>query len=351
MGQRIPSETAADQLVRILNDGCLGLMLSLGHRTGLFDALGESPTTIEALSHRASLQQRYVREWLGAMVTGAIVCHEPSSGTYWLDAEHAALLTDGGDANLAAFAQYLAVLGGVEDELVHCFREGGGVPYARYPRFHEVMAADSGQTVLAALRPLIVPLVPGLEDRLAAGVDVLDVGCGRGQALQQLARDYPRSRFCGIDLSADAIASASAAAHDLSNLTFVVLDAMQMESRWPTASFDLITTFDAVHDQAHPAQVVASIRRLLRDGGVYLAQDINTSGSHHGDRDHPLGPFIYTISTMHCMTVSLAQGGEGLGAAWGRPAAEALFRDAGFTSVVVHVLPHDDQNAYYVCQP
>lgn len=343
-------ERTTERLVQILNDGCLTLLISVGHRTGLFETLATTgPTTSTGLAERAGLQERYVREWLGAMTVGHLVEHEPSTATYRLDAEHAGLLTSAGPFNLAATAQFVPVLAAVEDELVTCFRQGGGVPYGAYPRFHEVMEADSAQTVLAALETAILPLVPGLTERLADGIDVLDVGCGRGRALAQLARSYPRSRFTGLDLSPDALAYAESLAGDLGNLSFVGGDATRLVEVFAASSFDLVTTFDALHDQAHPAAVLAGIRTLLRPEGLYLAQDINTSGSHHGDIDHPLGPFLYTISTMHCMTVSLAQGGDGLGAAWGRPRAERMLAEAGFGQVAVHRLPHDDQNLYYVC--
>ncbi len=111
-----------------------------------------------------------------------------------------------------------------------------------------------------------------------------------------------------------------------------------------------MTTFDAVHDQARPMAVLRGIRRSLAEGGVYLCQDIKGSSHHHLDRGHPLGTLLYTISCMHCMTVSLAQDGEGLGAMWGRETAGRYFREAGFGSVEVHELPHDPQN-YYVCRP
>jgi SAM-dependent methyltransferase len=340
-----------ERLVQVLNDGCLALMISVGHRTGLFAALASSgPTTSAGLAEAAGLQERYVREWLGAMTVGRIAAHDPEAGTYWLDAEHAALLTDAGPFNLAATAQFVPVLAGVEDQLVACFEEGGGVPYEAFPRFHEVMEADSAQTVLAALDEAILPLVPGLVERLRAGIDVLDVGCGRGRALRHLAQRFPASRFTGLDLSPAAVAYAERAADDRPNLEYLVGDATALGDHWPAGSFDLVTTFDAVHDQAHPAAMLSGIHEVLREGGTYLAQDINASGSHHGDLDHPMGPFLYTISCMHCMTVSLAQGGDGLGAAWGRPLAERMLRDAGFESVEAHQLPHDDQNLYYVCR-
>jgi SAM-dependent methyltransferase len=344
-------DQTTERLVQVLNDGALALMISLGHRTGLFPALAShGPVTSQGLADAAGLQERYVREWLGAMTVGRIAGHDPDAGTYWLDAEHAAPLTDRGPFNLAATAMFVPVLAGVEDELVECFREGGGVPYEAFPRFHEVMEADSAQTVLAALEDAILPLVPGLTERLGAGIDVLDVGCGRGRALQQLARTFPASRFTGLDLSPEAIAHAERASADLPNLGYRVGDATRLVDQWPAGSFDLVTTFDAVHDQAHPAAMLSGIHDLLREGGTYLAQDINASGSHHGDLDHPMGPFLYTISCMHCMTVSLAQGGDGLGAAWGRPMAERMLREAGFASVGAHALPHDEQNLYYVCR-
>jgi SAM-dependent methyltransferase len=344
-----------ERLVGVLNDAALSLMISIGHRTGLFDTLGELGTaTIDALAARASLDERYVTEWLGAATTGRLVEHDPDEGTYTLPPEHAQLLTRSApNGNLAVFAQYIPMLGAVEDGLVDCFRTGGGVDYGSYPRFHEVMEEDSSQTVLAALRSDILPLVPGLVDRLERGIHVLDVGCGRGRALIELAGWFPNSTFAGYDLSEEAVryARETAAVRGLGNVTFHAQDAAALADVVDAGSAALVTTFDAVHDQAHPEAVVRGIRHALGDGGVYLAQDIDSSSHHHGDLDHPLGPLLYTISCLHCMTVSLARGGEGLGAMWGRERAQRLFRDAGFSEVEIHTLEHDPQNAYYVCRP
>lgn len=341
-----------DELVSVLNHGALAVMLSIGHRTGLLDALARSGAigSVE-LANTTGLNERYVREWLGALTTGRILDHDPIAGTYLLSPEHASLLTRSGDANLAVFAQYVTMMGTVEDDLVRCFQEGGGVPYDRFPRFHEVMAEDSGQTVLAALDTDILPLIDGLTDRLTAGIDVLDVGCGRGWALNRLAAAYPASRLTGVDLSAEAVefANTEARSRGLGNVSFEVLDAATLAESKSPASYDLVTTFDAIHDQARPADVLRGIRSVLRDDGVYLAQDINGSGSHHGDLGHPIGPLLYGLSVAHCMTVSLAQGGEGLGTMWGRERAERYIRDAGFADVRIDTLPHDLQNAYYVC--
>lgn len=343
------SNAFADRLVEILNHGAIALMTSIGHRTGLFDSLaGLPPSCSMDIAAAAGLNERYVREWLGAMVTAGFVVYDPEKQCYKLPPEHAAWLTrDASPDNVAVFAQYIPLLGQVEDDVVECFHNGGGVPYERFERFHEVMAEDSGQTVVSALFEHILPLVDGLTARLKKGIDVLDVGCGRGRALIELARAFPNSRFTGYDLSPEATGwgSREVARLGLDNLRFEVKDAATLEER---NCYDWIVTFDAIHDQKQPAVVLAGIQRALREDGVYLMQDIKSSSHLHNNLDHPIGPLLYTLSTMHCMTVSLAQGGAGLGTVWGKELALKMLREAGFCSVDVQQLDHDFQNYFYI---
>jgi 2-polyprenyl-3-methyl-5-hydroxy-6-metoxy-1,4-benzoquinol methylase len=340
-----------DRFLTALNNAALCLMVSVGHRTGLFDAMCDSgPGTSTEIARLAELNERYVREWLGAMVTAGVVEYAPGVGRYSLPAEHAAFLTRAANSdNLAVFAQYIGVLGGVEDEIVECFKHGGGVPYSRFPRFHEVMAEDSGQSVLYSLESHILPLVPGLADRLARGIRVLDVGCGRGRILHKLATLYPQSHFIGIDLSQEAIdhACAAAATAGLKNTEYNASDLSDFDRQAEAESFDFITTFDAVHDQAKPLNVLRGIHRALKPDGVYLMQDISGTSHVDKDRQHPIGTFLYTVSCMHCMTVSLAQGGEGLGAMWGEEKTREYLKRAGFANVTKNALAHDIQNNWY----
>jgi 2-polyprenyl-3-methyl-5-hydroxy-6-metoxy-1,4-benzoquinol methylase len=346
------AEAFAGRLLGALNNGALCLMMSVGHRTGLFDVMSASPpATSEEIASRAGLNERYVREWLGAMVTGRIVEVEPATLRFSLPAEHAALLTHAAGAdNMALFAQYIAIMGCVEDDIVECFRKGGGVPYSKFDRFHEVMAEDSGQSVLSSLESHILPLVPGLTDRLAAGIRMLDAGCGRGRIVNRLAALYPRSRFVGLDLSVDAIAyareEASRAGQD--NVEFFTTDLSNFDETAEPEAFDVITTFDSIHDQGKPLNVLKGIHRTLKPDGVYLMQDISGTSHVHKDIDHPIGTFLYAISCMHCMTVSLAQGGEGLGAMWGEEKTREYLTRAGFRSVATHRLAHDIQNNWYI---
>ena len=345
------SEAFAEKMLGVLNDAGLAMMAAIGHRTGLFDAMaGMKPATSGDIAAGAGLNERYVREWLGAMVTGQIVEYDPVAGTYALPAEHAAWLTrDGSSENIAGTTQWISILGGVETDIVDCFSAGGGVPYEKFARFHEVMAQESGQTVLAGLLQNILPLMSGARQRLEQGIDVLDIGCGSGGAMCLLAETFPASRFSGYDFCDEAI---EAARREAKRLT---VDNARFETRDIAAlgepeSYDLITAFDVIHDQKDPAAVLREVHAALRPEGTYLMVDIAASTHLEKNLDHPLGPFLYTISTMHCMTVSLAQGGAGLGTVWGEELALEMLGAAGFGAVEVKRLPHDILNNYYVAR-
>jgi 2-polyprenyl-3-methyl-5-hydroxy-6-metoxy-1,4-benzoquinol methylase len=343
----VKAEAFAERMVQMVNDAGLALLCSIGHRTGLFDSMAEmEPATSEGVADAAGLNERYVREWLGGVTVGGIVEHDPAEGTFWLPEEHAAFVTRAaGPDNLAFQGQYLAMFGSVEDEIVECMRNGGGVPYARYPRFQDLMAAESAQSFDLALVDGVLPLVSGLSERLKEGIDVADVGCGQGHAINVMARAFPASRFMGLDLSDDGIAAAWAETErwGLSNTTFAVRDIATMEGE-----FDLVTGFDIVHDQARPKEVLTAIRASLRPGGTFLCADIAAESDVQGNLEHPIGVWLYTFSLLHCMTVSLAEGGEGLGAVWGEQTARRYFEDAGFALQLVEHVEGDPINVYYV---
>jgi 2-polyprenyl-3-methyl-5-hydroxy-6-metoxy-1,4-benzoquinol methylase len=210
------------------------------------------------------------------------------------------------------------------------------------------MAEDSGQTVVGALLDRILPLVPGLTDALHRGIEVLDVGCGSGRALNLMARTFPESRFSGYDISDKALEAARAEAEGrgLTNVRFEIRDVSRIQE---AGRYHLITAFDAVHDQVQPARVLSGIATALRPEGTFLMQDITASTYLENNLDHPAAALLYTISCMHCMTVSLADGGMGLGTMWGEEKARDMLREAGFNRVEVRQLSHDFQNSYYIC--
>ncbi len=344
-------EAFAGRMFGIVADAATALTLSIGHRTALFDTMAVlPPSTAEAIADVAGLHERYVREWLAAMLVAGIVEGDPAQETWYLPPEHAAVLTRrAGKDNLAKMAQFIGLMAGVEHQVVACFRDGGGVPYSEYAEFHALMAEDSKDIAEGLLVDEVVPLVEGLDGRLRSGMSVADVGCGSGPHLNVLAAAYPASTFVGFDFSEEAIATARSAAraNGLTNVGFEVRDVVDLSGTGP---FDLVTAFDAIHDQAHPAAVLTGVAQALAADGVFLMVDIRASSHPHENVGVPGGGFLYGISLLHCMTVSLAQGGDGLGAVWGEQTAVSMLHDAGFGKVEVKSLEGDPFNSYFVAR-
>lgn len=343
------TEDFAGRLIGAIDAASIALLLSIGHQTKLFDTLAALPPATSAqIADAAGLNERYVREWLDGVVCGGIVDYDATAQTYALPGHRAAALTRAaGPDNLARVAQFIPLLGEVEQKVIECFVNGGGLSYAEYPRFHTLMAEDSGEVFDAALVDVILPMVDGLPERLGSGADVADFGCGSGHAVNVMAGAFPASRFTGVDFSEEAVAAGAGEAGrlQLDNATFVVADV----ARYGAAeAFDVVTAFDAIHDQAHPKAVLANIHRVLRPGGTFLMVDIKSSSRVEDNIGKPFAPYLYTVSTMHCMSVSLGLDGDGLGTCWGREKATAMLADAGFGDVEVREIESDPINFYYV---
>jgi len=347
----VKAQAFAGEMVTVLNHAFLALLTSIGHQTRLFETMAAlPPATSERIAEAAGLQERYVREWLAGMLTGGIVEYSRETGTYWLPREHAACLTPAAGAdNLATFTQYIGLCGLVEQQVVAAFKQGGGVPYSAYPRFQQLQAEESAMTYGGKLVSTILPLAPGVIDALQTGADVLDLGCGQGHAVNLMAQAFPRSRFTGWDFADEGVAAGREEAQRL-GLTNARFEARDLAALDDVDAYDLITTFDVVHDLARPADVLQRAARALRRDGTFLMIDIAGSSDPARNREHPLGTTLYGCSIFHCMTVSLAQGGPGLGAMWGEEKARAMLADAGFGAIDVKHLEGDMFHAFYIAR-
>ena len=343
------AEEFASKMIQILNGGMLSLMISIGHKTGLFDVISHLQTsTSHEIAFATNLNERYVREWLGAMVTGGILNYDAPTTKYWLPPEHAVFLTRAaGIDNLAVLTQYISLMGNVENKIVECFSKGGGLPYSEYPQFQQLQAEETARVFDNRLINQILPLVSTSKDGLNSGIEVLDVGCGRGRAINLMAREYPRSRFTGYDLSQEGITAAKEESEKLglTNVVFEIKDAISINE---PEKYSLITAFDTIHDQAQPTKVLKAIYNSLRKDGIFLMQDIAASSALNENIENPLAPALYSVSTMHCMTVSLAYNGEGLGTMWGKEKAVQMLLASGFASVEVKKVEADIMNYYYI---
>ena len=340
-------EAFAGRLIDVYSGSMLSFMIDIGGRTGLFIALAAGPATSTDLAARAGLTERYVREWLAAVAAGRLVEYDPATETFALPPEAAALLTPG-PMNLAPYAQLNTHVGKHVHQVARAFREGGGVPYAEYrPEFTDVMDAISRTMFDHAMVGTYVPMIDGLPEKLETGARVADVACGTGHSLIVLARAFPKSTFVGFDLDDAALARgrAEATGAGLDNVTFVACDAATLKVDEP---FDAVFVFDAIHDQVDPSGVLRSIHAALRPGGTFFDKEPKAADRLEDNLQNPMAAVLYGVSTLHCMTVSLAHDGAGIGTMFGGELARGLLRDAGFVGVETRDDPADPFGAIHL---
>jgi 2-polyprenyl-3-methyl-5-hydroxy-6-metoxy-1,4-benzoquinol methylase len=339
----------ASRIGRALNSGFVALMISVGHRTRLFDTMAQlPPSTSMDIAAAAGLTERYVREWLGAMTTARIIQYDLRTATYFLPVEYAAVLSRGaGAASLAPAAQMFSLLASMEDLVVAGFVGGGGVTAEAYGRLDALLYEEKRELIDDDFVEAMLELTPGLDLRLAAGATVLDIGCGEGTVLTILARKFPRSVFRGYDLSQEAIdrANERAAEADLANVDFAVGDVASLDE---IRAYDLILALESIHKQAFPRLVLRNVANALRRDGVFLMQEVAASSHLARNAENPFAPMLYALSLMHAVPVALAQDGEALGRMWGEERARQMLTEAGFAKLRFESIAIDPLRYYCV---
>ncbi len=355
-------EAFGRRMAEILNYGSLNLAMAIGYRTGLFEAMAafSQPATPADIAALAAMSPRYVREWLGVMCTGHVVeilTGDDGIERYLLPPEHAVFLVKKtGNTNLAVYTQEIPLLTTCAMEaVVEAFQTGEGIPYRVYSRFQAFMSelanAKHRQVLIETFLPSVADGV--LVERLKRGIRVCDFGCGEGVAMLLMAQAFPLSRFIGIDSDAGAIDSARSSidAMGLSNAGTWLMDASTLkDDDRHCGIFDYVFAFDAIHDQSRPLEALQSVSHILAPGGMFSMVDIAAHSTHRQNHNHPMGPFLYTVSLMHCLPVGLIGGGAGLGMMWGQEQAVDLLRQAGFSDIAVCEIPQDPFNLHFYCR-
>jgi 2-polyprenyl-3-methyl-5-hydroxy-6-metoxy-1,4-benzoquinol methylase len=325
-------------------------LLAVADRCGLSAYLGEHPRgTAEEIATGAGLDSRYVQEVLSGLAAAGVVEYDPETGEFHLPPEHALFVA--GEVSPYFMGGWFDMLPAVMDKLdaiAEATVHGGGVPFEEYGDAM-VRGIDRGNSPSqrAFLTSRWLPGVPGLVERLEEGIRVADVGCGAGTAAIMIAAAYPNSDVHGFDVSEESIALARSRAEGLSNIEFALASAEEI----PTdPGFDLITSFDVIHDLVDPAAALRRIREALRPGGVYLMMEPRASSRLEENLD-ARGALLYGISTLHCMTQSLARGGAGLGAAGGAEKAEEMAKEAGFSSFALLEKISNRFSNFYLLEP
>jgi SAM-dependent methyltransferase len=307
----------------------------IGDQLGIFKTIADGvPFTIPELAQRTGLNERYLREWASTMAAAGYVDYSPGDATFRMNREQAAVLANEDTTYFTAGAfQYAVACYRQIPKLMEAFKEGGGIPFS-----------DFGPEIVEAIERLFhvgyetwvardwIPAAPKIHERLLAGGEAAEVGCGAGQCLVPVASAFPNSRFFGYDVDHTSIERAREKAQRAGlggRIRFEQIAAERVPFR---DRFDLVMAFNCIHDMAHPRAALEAIQRMLKPDGAFLWSEADV-GARLEDNLGPFGRTLYGASTMHCMTVSLAQGGEGLGTAISEELAWNLAAEAGFVSL------------------
>lgn len=399
------AEAFGSRMLTLLNHGALTLMISIGHKTRLFEVMATMPATTSAeLAKAANLQERYVREWLSTMYVGGIVNLDDESNKtsnsksnlknsrptgiinnggnngnsnnasatsggkhgighgkngfacdarFCLPPENAAFLTWGrGPENVAVLSQYMSILSSFETRVEGCFRHGRGISHSEYSDLKAIMAADAAQTIASSLIDWILPLGSNmLISDLRNGIDVLDIQCGTGINLLTMAKEFPKSWFTGYDdNSANIVLAKDAAIKDkLHNVRFKCIRVTESMEAY---SYDLVTCFGSLVDTGEINAVLSRLYGAIRPAGTFLLQDVAASSQTRDNKNHPAGPLLYTISVMYSIPAAFHKTGseeDAVGIMWGNDRALSVIRHLGFKCDKPRYLPEDHCNAFFFC--
>ncbi len=329
-----------------IKGGFMMLMTHIGDRLGLFETLAQRPMTSEGLAAALKLQERYVHEWLSAMVCGGYLEYDPEAATFRLPPEHAPVLSDPhSPVFFGGMYQQMLGLWDVVPELKEKFRSGGGMDLDAYG--HDWWEGMERVTAAWFENFLVQEWIPqaGLQSRLENGAHVADIGCGKGHALIRLAQAFPALTAVGYDLSETNLEGARRLAEEAGVDDRVDFRKRDVHTGLPKV-YDVILTCDAAHDLQDPQRAFEVIHDALRDGGSYLIVEYRV-GDRLEDNLGPIGAVFFSLSVSYCMTTSLAMHGQGLGTC-GLPEARirAMAERAGFADVAVLPFEHPFNKVY-----
>jgi SAM-dependent methyltransferase len=306
----------------------------VGHRLGLYRALADGPATPDELAGRTGTTPRYVAEWLRGQAAGGYAEFDAATGRFSLTSEQAFALADP-DGPVYVPGAFVLALGALraESQISDAFRTGAGMGWHEHhddvPLGCELFFRPG---YLANLVPSWIPALDGVEAKLAAGARVADVGCGLGASTVLLARAFPSSTFSGSDYHAASIELARKRAAEAGvedRTTFDVATAQD----FPCTGYDLVATFDCLHDMGDPLGAARHVREALAPDGTWLIVE-PYAGDAVADNLNPVGRAYYGFSTYLCVPNALSQdGGYALGAQAGEAAISDVVREAGFTRV------------------
>jgi len=346
------TEILTERLVAHKTGEMASLMLHLGLRLGLLEALrGESAVHVDELRRRTGLHRRWLLEWLRQQAASGVVEYVDEE-RFRLPDEMAEILLDPESTGYVGWLFQAPVVGAGTDRLAEAFRTGLGMSWDDHGEegAHLVAASTLAQHRLLASQ--VLPLMDGVVSTLERGADAIDVGCGSGIAITELAKAFPRSRFVGIDPSPTALEHARLRVKQ-AGLANVELRLGSAEDLDDSRRFCFAMVLDCIHDMTHPQEAMTAIRRAITDDGVFLVKDVRCGDTLKENLEHPMGGLLYGISIAFCMSSSMSKpDGAGLGTlGLSASAARSLAEQAGFRRFRTLDYEEDPLNAFYEIRP
>ncbi len=327
----------------------VSLLIHLGDRLGLYKAMqGRGPTTSDELAADLELHERFVREWLMGQAAARLIDRVDEGVFELTDVQAQVLANEESSIDFAAGAFRGGFSPELLDAVAESFSTGIGITYEQQgPAAAAGLARMTGVRSRLELTTVTLPGLDGVVEKLEAGARVLDVGCGAGVTLTELAQAYPNTTCVGYDPSESAVrlGAERAAEMGLSNVEFVAAGAEDLPAG---EDFDLVLCFDCLHDMPRPDKAATAIRNTIADDGTWLIKDIRSSGDFEQDKRNPLLALFYGFSVASCLQSAMSEpDAMGLGTLGLHPAAaEELVKTAGFTRIETHDF-NDAANLYY----
>ena len=321
-------EKMTDDIAATMSSG----LVYIGQKLGLYKAMANAgPLSSEEIAARTNTVERYIREWLVNQTACGYVEYDPASNKYFLPPEQALLLCDENHGFfVSGFYSAKAVMQAV-NRVADSFRNGGGVPWNEQDPDLFIGTEFSFRPFYSAyLTATWIPALQGIEQKLRAGGKIADIGCGRGASTLIMARAYPKSKTYGFDYHEPSIQYARDAARKAGVAERTIFDVARSDD-FPDGPYDLITFCVCLHDMPDPvAAAKRAFETLSKDGSVMIVETM--AGNSVQENCNSIGQIFSAVSTLCCLTNSIAQGGSGLGAIATEKEIRDVLTTAGFTS-------------------
>lgn len=336
----------AQRLIGYKSGEMVSMMIHIGDELGLYAAMsGRESSNAASLAETTGLDERWLLEWLRGQGAAGIIDHLGEEQFRLSDVAAEALLDTDSTAYLQGFF-FKPPSHEIIDKTINAFRTGIGVSWEDHGDGASHFLCRTNRPFHLQLASRIIPLLDGMFERLSAGAEVLDVGCGSGTALTELAKAFPSSRFLGIDPAANMIAEANERYADLANVEFEV---GYGEAISATQHYDLVTTFDCMHDMTDPEGTMRAVHGCVKADGAWLIKDIRAQNTYAENLENPVASMMFGFSVLYCMSSALSKpGGAGLGTLGFPPAVcERMGTSAGFSQFKILDFADDPFNFYY----